>query len=121
MVVIREATYTTRCMFSRKLIKPNNRICLFSKQQYEAFENTIYGVLDSRLPTELIDLVIQSTNYKKYIGRFGHEKVTHWTATATTSGHKTQLSLKWKKGNKFNDYAQYDDAISSSDSEEDSD
>ena len=83
MVVIREATYTTRCMFSRKLIKPNNRICLFSKQQYEAFENIIYEIFDSRLPTELIDLVIQSTNYRNYIGRFGHEKVTHWTAPAT--------------------------------------
>ncbi len=121
MVIIREATYTTRCMFSRKLIKPNNRICLFNKQQYEAFENIIYGVLDSRLPTELIDLVIQSTNYKKYIGRFGHEKVTHWSAPTTQSGRETQLSLKSKKVNKFNNYAQYDDTISSSDSEDDSD
>jgi len=97
MVVIREATYTT------------------------SFEKIIYEIFDSRLPTELIDLVIQSTNYRNYIGRFGHEKVTHWTAPATASSRKTQLSLKWKKGNKFNDYAQYDGAISSSDSEEDSD
>ena len=130
MVVIREATYTTRCVFSQKLIKPNNRICLFNNQQYEAFEKIIREVLDVRLPPDLIDLVIQLTNYKNHIGRFGHEKMTHWTAP-TTSGRKPKPALrygssrKWVKGSGFKGCDQYDrgyngEAIDTSDTESDS-
>jgi len=105
---------------------------LFNKQQYEAFEKIIYEVLDPRLPTELIEMVIQSTKYKNFIGRFGHEKMTHWTATPTMSGRKPKPPLrygrdrKWVKGSGFNGCDQYDrgydgGAISASDSEADSD
>jgi len=132
MVVIREATYITRCVFSKELIKPHNKICLFNKQQYDAFEKIIYEVLDSRLPGEIIQLIIQSTNYQNCIGRFGHEKITHWTAKTTKSGRISMPPLKygrdrkWVKGSGFNGCDQYDrgyngGAISASDSEEESD
>jgi len=132
MVVIREATYITRCAFSQELIKPHNRICLFNTQQYDAFEKKIYEVLDTRLPTELIELIIESTNYKNLIGRFGHEKMTHWTPQTTSSGRNIRQPLrygssrKWVKGSGFKGCDQYDrdyngGAVSASDSEEDSD
>ena len=132
MVVIREATYITRCAFSQKLIKPHNRICLFNAQQYEAFEKILFEVLNSRLPSELIELIIELTNYKNLIGRFGHEKITHWTPQTTNSGRNIRQPLryassrKWVKGSGFKGCDQYDRGynggyISASDSEEDSD
>jgi hypothetical protein len=39
MVVIKNATYISRCPFSKTLIKQTNRICLFNKVQFDAFKN----------------------------------------------------------------------------------
>ncbi len=112
MVVIQEATYINRCIFSKKIIKSHNRICLFNKQQYEAFKNIIYEIFNSHLPTEIIDLIIELTKYKNYIGRFGHEKVANWTIN-----NKSQELNRWKNKKIYNEH----DIIDSSDSDYNSD
>ena len=80
MVVIKSATYQTRCPFSKNLIKPNNKICLFTEEQFTAFKRILNKELLILFPEEIISLIIEKTNYEKLIGRFGHENVTHWTA-----------------------------------------
>jgi hypothetical protein len=79
MVVIRTASVITRCLFSKKLIKSQNKVCLFNEEQYAAFKKNIYIILNQYLPYDIIEDIIKATNYEKYIGRFGHEKITHWT------------------------------------------
>ena len=78
MVVIKIANYSVRCPFTKTIIRPKNIICLFNQEQFNAFEKTIYKVLN-RLPDEIISIIIEKTGYQKLIGRFGHESVTHWT------------------------------------------
>lgn len=79
MVVIKFATYTTRCPFTTALIKPTNRICLFNDEQFEAFKRIINEELIKFFPLEIIDLIIEKTKYEKLIGSFGHANVSHWT------------------------------------------
>ena len=78
MVVIKLATYTTRCPFTNKLIRPSNIICLFNKEQFDAFEKFVNKLLFI-LPQDIIDIIIEKTRYKRLIGRFGFVKYTHWT------------------------------------------
>jgi hypothetical protein len=78
MVVIKFATYTNRCPFSKNIIHPTNKICLFNPEQFEAFKKLIQQAL-STLPEELVDLIIEKTGYKKLQHQFGLIKYTHWT------------------------------------------
>jgi hypothetical protein len=87
MVVIKFATYTTRCPFSMALIKPSNQICLFNEEQFEAFKRIINEELIKFFPLEIIDLIIEKTKYKKLIGSFGHANVSHWTRKNNQSLH----------------------------------
>ena len=64
--------------FSKTLIKPKNIICLFSEDQFIAFKKIINEELIKIFPLEIIDIIIEKTQYKKLIGRFGHEMITNW-------------------------------------------
>lgn len=101
MVVIKFATYTNRCPFSKKLIKPTNKICLFNQEQFVAFKRIINEKLILFLPLEIIDLIIEKTGYEKLLGRFGLVKVSHWTVKYTTNEHKFRTGnsryIKYKK------------------------
>jgi hypothetical protein len=83
MVVIKLANYRDFCPFTKTPIRHNSIICLFNKKQYEVFIKTIKELLN-RLPDDLIDLIIEKTKYKKYIGRFGHHSYTHWSSPSTS-------------------------------------
>lgn len=114
MVVLKYATYTTRCPFSTTLIHPRNKICLFNTEQFEAFKRIVNEELIKFLPFEIIDLIIEKTGYEKFLGRFGHASVSHWTVKYTTSGRKTQAPLRfgndrlYVKGSGFKGCDQYD-------------
>ncbi len=84
MVVIKSASYQTRCPFSKTLIKPKNKICLFNDEQFAAFTRIITEELTKLFPEEIIDIIIEKTGYKKLIGRFGHENISHWTKKQTS-------------------------------------
>lgn len=79
-MVIKFANYRDLCPFSKTLILHNNVICLFNKKQYNAFVKTIKDILNNWLFDDLIELIIEKTKYKKYIGRFGHQAFTYWTS-----------------------------------------
>ena len=114
MVVIKFATYTTRCPFSTTLIHPRNKICLFNKEQFDAFKRIVNEELYKFFPQDLITLIIQKTRYETFLGRFGHANVSHWTVKYTTSGRKTQPPLRfgndrlYVKGSGFKGCDQYD-------------
>ena len=114
MVVIKFATYTTRCPFSKGLIQPRNKICLFNEEQFEAFKKIVNEELYKFLPQDLITLIIEITGYEKLLGRFGHANVSHWTVKYTTSGRKTMAPLRfgndrtYVKGSGFKGCDQYD-------------
>jgi len=88
MVVIKFATYTTRCPFSKILIKPTNKICLFTEKEFDAFKKIINDELQKFLPQELIDLIIEKTGYIKLIHSFGLINYTYWTTKRITPEKK---------------------------------
>ena len=110
MVVIKFATYTNRCPFSKNIIHPTNKICLFNQEQFEAFKKMINKVLPALLPEELIDLIIEKTGYEKLIHSFGLINYTHWTEKHPLSNkiikknkNKTDLIIEFAKLTSFSD------------------
>ena len=78
MVVLKINLYRTRCPFSKKIVRSNETMCLFSQKQYKEFENEITNIFYDILPLELIEKIIQQTNYHKLIGRYGILPVANW-------------------------------------------
>ena len=69
---------TKRCPFSKTLIYPKTMLCVFNKHQYNSFVIQISELLSNRLPIDLIEKIIELTNYKKLLDRTGLEKFTNW-------------------------------------------
>ena len=78
MVVLKINLYRTRCPFSKKIVRSNETMCLFSPKQYKEFENEITNIFYDILPLDLIEKIIQETNYHKLIGRYGSLPVANW-------------------------------------------
>ncbi len=68
-----------RCPFSKKMIKPKNMLCVFNKYQYNNFVFQIVELLLSRLPEDIIHIIIKLTNYIKLLNKTGLEKIVNWT------------------------------------------
>ena len=69
---------TKRCPFSKIIIYPNTMLCLFNKHQYNSFVIQITEILSNKLPNDLIEKIIELTNYKKLLDRTGLEQFTNW-------------------------------------------
>lgn len=69
---------TKRCPFSKILIYPKTMLCVFNKHQYNSFVIQITELLSNRLSNDLIEKIIELTNYKKLLDRTGLEKFTNW-------------------------------------------
>ena len=95
MAVLKSCTYTTRCPFSKKLIKPSQIICLFNEKQFNAFKVLIYEKLKF-LPNDIIELIIKKTGYEKLVYDFGHEKFAHWTIESNTESKIKNLQYSYK-------------------------
>lgn len=77
-IKLRKSIYRTRCQFSKKTIYPDNYIAYFDKKQYKYFNKTIYEILNPFLPDEIINIIIEKTNYKKYINHWGLVLYVDW-------------------------------------------
>ena len=106
MVVLKINLYRTRCPFSKKIVRKDETMCLFSPKQYKEFENEITNIFYDVLPLELIEKIIQATNYDKLIGRYGILPVANW--------EKCCIKRKLKTLKLIN----YDDSSSDSEDEE---
>lgn len=69
---------TRQCPFSKTIIYPKTMLCLFNKHQYNSFIIQITEILSNRLPNDLIEKIIELTNYKKLLDRTGLEQFTNW-------------------------------------------
>jgi len=75
----RRSKYRTLCQFSKKIVKPGNYVSNFNRKQYDSFYKTIYEILTDILPNDIIDIIIEKTNYKKYIHHWGLTRYIDWT------------------------------------------
>ena len=79
--------YRTTCIFSKKCIKKGSIVSLFTQSQYNCFTDYINKVLilyfkslnlNNNLPNEIIDLIIEKTQYKRYINQWGIIQYVNW-------------------------------------------
>jgi len=70
LIVIRTAQRKTLCQFSKKIIQPDTLLTLFTQQQYNNFKIKINQYL-SPLPEDIVDIIINKTNYEYYINQWG--------------------------------------------------
>lgn len=80
---------TKRCPFSKKIIKPKSMLCVFNRYQYNNFILQIIQILDSKLPIELIEKIIEFTKYKNLLDRTGLERYTNWEI----DNYKSSISM----------------------------
>ena len=85
-----------QCPFSKKIIKPKTMLCLFNQYQYNNFAMEITRLLSSRLHDEIINIIIEFTNYKKLLNRVGLEKFVNWQDTNYISS-LSMIRLKNRK------------------------
>lgn len=76
-IVVRMAQRKSLCQFSKKLIYPDTLLTLFTEDQYNNFKIKIKEHL-SYLPEEIIDIIIEKTNYKCYINQWGILDYVDW-------------------------------------------
>ena len=79
MLIYVESAITRKCPFSKKLIKPKTMLCLFNEYQYNHFVNYIIFIFIEIMPIELINKIIDFTNYKELIRRTGLSAYTNWS------------------------------------------
>jgi len=76
--LIKIAQQPTRCQFSKRWIVEDARLSLFTQRQYRDFCLSIKNYL-SNLPDEIIDIIIDMTNYKYYINQWGILAYVDWS------------------------------------------
>ena len=79
MLIYVKSAITRKCPFSKKLIKPKTMLCLFNDYQYDHFVNYIISIFIEIIPLDLIDKIIDFTNYKELIQRTGLHAYTNWS------------------------------------------
>ena len=76
--LIKIAQQPSRCQFSKRWIVEDARLSLFTQRQYRDFCLSIKSHL-SNLPDEIIDIIIEMTNYKYYINQWGILAYVDWS------------------------------------------
>jgi hypothetical protein len=88
MLIYVKSAIIRRCPFSKKLIKPKTMLCLFNEYQHNHFVNYIISIFIDIMPLELIDKIIDFTNYKKLIQRTGLCAYTNWSINNNINNNK---------------------------------
>jgi hypothetical protein len=88
MLIYVKSAIIRRCPFSKKLIKPKTMLCLFNEYQYNHFVNYIISIFIDIMPLELIDKIIDFTNYKELIQRTGLCAYTNWSINNNINNNK---------------------------------
>jgi len=98
MLIYVKSAVTRKCPFSKKLIKPKTMLCLFNDYQYNHFVNYIISIFIEIIPLELIDKIIDFTNYKKLIQRTGLCAYTNWSINNNINSNKKLTYLDLSDG-----------------------
>jgi hypothetical protein len=94
MLIYVKSAVTRKCPFSNKIIKPKTMLCLFNNYQYKHFVNYIISIFIDIMPLELIDKIIDFTNYKKLIQRTGLCAYTNWSINNNINSNKKLTYLE---------------------------
>ena len=100
IIVIRTAQRKSLCQFSRKIIQPDTLLTLFTEDQYKIFEMKIKQYL-SLLPEEIINIIIDKTNYKYYINQWGILNYVDWAQESHWKGFNFLLNNDIYDNNEF--------------------
>ena len=85
--VIINATYPGYCPFSDKKIRPGDKICKYTQEQYEAY----LEVLSKQLYRDMAVIIAEQSKFaKRMMGKWGHEQEVNFLFKLTKSGRKTQ-------------------------------
>ena len=76
--LIKIAQQPTRCQFSKQWIMEGTRLSLFTQLQYRDFCLSIKSLL-SNLPDEIVNIIIEMTNYRYYINQWGILAYVDWS------------------------------------------
>jgi hypothetical protein len=98
MLIYVKSAVTRKCPFSKKLIKPKTMLCLFNNFQYQHFINYIISIFIDIIPLELIDKIIDFTNYKELIQRTGLSAYTNWSNIINNINNKKLTYLDLSDG-----------------------
>ena len=88
MLIYVQAATTRKCPFSNNIIKPKTMLCLFNKYQYKHFVNYIISIFIKIMPLEIINKIIDFTNYKELIQRTGLKIYTNWSNNNNNNNNK---------------------------------
>ena len=94
MLICVKSAITRKCPFSKKLIKPKTMLCLFNDYQYNHFVNYIISIFIEIIPLNLIDKIIDFTNYKELIQRTGLCAYTNWSINNNINSNKKLTYLE---------------------------
>jgi hypothetical protein len=94
MLIYVKSAITRKCPFSKKLIKPKTMLCLFNDYQYNHFVNYIISIFIEIIPLNLIDKIIDFTNYKELIQRTGLCAYTNWSINNNINSNKKLTYLE---------------------------
>ena len=118
-ILLRRSRYRTRCQFSKKIIKPGNYILQFDKKQYQYFYKSVYKILNHILPKVIIDIIIEKTNYKKYIDHWGLVLYVDWIENIHNKHLLYKKNYLTLVSDSDNDSDNYSDNDSDSDNDRD--
>ena len=76
--LIKIAQQPSRCQFSKQWILEGTRLSLFTRRQYHDFCLSIKSHL-SNLPHEIVNIIIEMTNYQYYINQWGILAYVDWS------------------------------------------
>ena len=93
----REIFHITKDVFSNNYITYGKMVCLYNKEQFEAFNQFLYETI-IQLPYELINEIVKFTDFNKNnIGSYGLSEFVNYIALMSTSkyGRKLNKTLKF--------------------------
>ena len=70
----KNASYRTRCQFSKRIIEKGDSISLFTLHDYNRFVGIIKRTLYRYVPEDIIEYIIEKTQYDRYINYWGLSK-----------------------------------------------
>ena len=76
--LIKIAQQPSRCQFSKQWIQEGTCLSLFTQRQYHDFCLSIKSHL-SKLPDEIVNIIIEMTNYQYYINQWGILAYVDWS------------------------------------------
>lgn len=76
-ILVKLAQYQKLCQFSKKHVEPGSILSLFTEKQYKIYREKLRIYL-SKLPEEIVDLIILKTGYHRYINQWGILEYVDW-------------------------------------------